>query len=405
MAWTGQRNAPRRAQVGFLYIAQAHQVLHSISVAVELARTRPDIDVHVLATHEDGLSYARSIVTALGGAPLTWTLLGPGWLRDAHKLGQAPLKLPMLAANAWRLRRFDMLVAPERTTTALRWLGPSRQKLVYTQHGAGDREGPFEKRLGLFDLVFAAGAKQRDRMVDEGLVAPEACAVVGYPKFDVVDALPRPTPPPFAHDRPMVLYNPHFAPRISSWPRWGPDVLAAFADQQDYNLIFAPHVRLFEGLAAAHIPDLAPYLGHPSIHIDLGSRAAIDMTYTTLADVYLGDVSSQVYEFIRRPRPCLFLNANDVQWAGEESYRHWRFGPVIDTVDNLMAEVGAAQRTLPSYEREQIESFAYTFDTTGEPASRRAAEAIMALLPRETLEATRSPSLPRRKMVPDGVDA
>ena len=379
MAWVGQ-NAPRRAQVGFLYIAQAHQVLHSISVAVELARSRPDIDVSVLSTHEDGLSYARATVKALGGAPITWALLGPAWLRDAHKLGQAPMKLPMLAANAWRLRRFDMLVAPERTTTALRWLGPSRQKLVYTQHGAGDREGPFEKRLGLFDLVFAAGAKQRDRMVDEGLVGPEACAVVGYPKFDVVDALPRSRPPPFAYDRPVVLYNPHFASRISSWPLWGPDVLAAFADQQDFNLVFAPHVRLFEGQAAADIPALAPYLGHPSIHIDLGSRAAVDMTYTTLADVYMGDVSSQVYEFIRQPRPCLFLNANDASWVGAESYRHWRFGPVIDTVDGLLPKIRGAQQTLPLYAQEQIESFAYTFDTNGCSASRRAADAIMGLL-------------------------
>lgn len=376
----GQRNATRRAQVGFLYIAQAHQVLHSISVAVELARSRPDIDVSVLSTHEDGLSYARSTVTALGGAPISWALLGPAWLRDAHKVGQAPPKLPMLAANARRLRRFDMLVAPERTTTALRWLGPSRQKLVYTQHGAGDREGPFEKRLGLFDLVFAAGAKQRDRMVDERLVAPEACAVVGYPKFDVVDALPRPKPPPFAHDRPVVLYNPHFGSRISSWPRWGPDVLAAFADQQDYNLVFAPHVRLFEGRTAADIPALTPYRGHPGIHVDLGSRAAIDMTYTTLADLYLGDVSSQVYEFIRRPRPCLFLNANGVRWNGEESYRHWRFGPVIDTVGNLLDEVRSAERSLPRYGCEQMESFAYTFDTNGSSASRRAADAIIALL-------------------------
>jgi hypothetical protein len=366
--------------VGFLYIAQAHQVLHSISAAVELARARPDVDVHVLATQEDGLSYARSIVEALGGAPLAWSLLGPDWLRGAHRPGQAPLKVPMLAANAWRLRRFDILVAPERTTTALRWLGPKRQKLVYTQHGAGDREGPFEKRLAMFDLVFAAGAKQRDRMLDEGLIASQACAVVGYPKFDVVDALPEPCAPLFARERPTVLYNPHFSTPISSWPRWGAQVLAAFADQQDYNLVFAPHVRLFEGQAAGDVAALAPFVGHPGIHIDLGSHAAFDMTYTRLADLYLGDVSSQVYEFIRRPRPCLFLNANDVRWKGSESYRHWRFGPVLDSIDDLLAGVRDAQAAAPAYAGEQTESFAYTFDMTGPSASRRAADAIAGLL-------------------------
>jgi hypothetical protein len=376
----GAAATARRPRIAFLYLAQAHQVLHSISVAVALARGWPDIDVHVLTTQEDSLDYARSIVGDLGGAPLTWTLLGPAWLRAAHPRGQVPLKLPMLAANARRLGGFDVIVAPERTTAALRQLGLRSQKLVYTQHGAGDREGPFEKRLGLFDLVFAAGAKQRDRMVGEGLVAPEACAVVGYPKFDVVDRLERPPGPRFARDRPVVLYNPHFDPRISSWPRWGAQVLSQFAVQQDYNLILAPHLRLFEGRSAADVEALAPFVGHPAIHIDLGTRATVDMSYTTLADLYLGDVSSQIYEFIRRPRPCLFLNANGASWQGDESYRHWRFGPVIDQIERLLQSVGAARKSYPAYVAEQVESFNYTFDMAGPPASERAAEAILSLL-------------------------
>jgi hypothetical protein len=386
-----RRAEPPRKRIGFLYIAQSHQVLHSISVAVALARRRPDIDVHVLATHDDSLSYAKEIVEKLGGAPLQWTLLGPAWLRAAASPGQVPLKLPMLAANALRLRTFDVIVAPERTTTVLRWWGHRSQQLVYTQHGAGDREGPFEKRLGLFDLVFAAGAKQRDRMVDEGLVTPRACAMVGYPKFDVVDQLPR-RPSPFGRDRPVVLYNPHFSGSLSSWPRWGAEVLARFADQSDYNLVFAPHIRLFEGRSADEIDALAPYHGHPAIHIDLGTRATIDMTYTTLADVYLGDVSSQIYEFIRRPRPSLFLNAHGARWQGDESYRHWRFGPVLDSVGDLIEEVGAARTSLPAYAPEQVESFNYTVDTSGRPASERGADAIAALVDQRAASPSENPA-------------
>src|SRR5690606_12625292 len=107
-----------------------------------------------------------------------------------------PPKAAMLIANAGTLGRYDAVVTPERTTALLRRLGVRRPKLVYTQHGAGDRGGPFEPRLGLFDLVMAAGPKQRDRMVDSGLVAPENCAMVGYPKFDIVEALsPQPKSP------------------------------------------------------------------------------------------------------------------------------------------------------------------------------------------------------------------
>ena len=162
-------------------------MLHSLSVAVRLSQSRPDVEVEIAATSEEVLHQARVMAAAMGPAPMRWRLLGPAWLRRMRRVGGAPAKLPMLAASARALAGYDVIVAPERTTAALRRLGV-RAKLVYTQHGAGDRAGPFEPRLGRFDLVFAAGAKQRDRMVSEGLVRPERCAVVGYPKFDLVDA-------------------------------------------------------------------------------------------------------------------------------------------------------------------------------------------------------------------------
>src|SRR5205085_183045 len=99
--------------------------------------------------------------------------------------------------------------------------------------------------------------------------------------------------------------NPHFDRSLGSWTAWGPQILRAFAGQRDFNLIFAPHLRLFGSRPAEAIAALAPFREHPGIHIDLGdTTAAIDMTYTRLADVYLGDASSQVYEFLRTPKPC-----------------------------------------------------------------------------------------------------
>lgn len=367
-----------RRRVAFLYIAQPHQVLHSISAAVELARLRPDFDVEVLATSQPTRDEAQMLIARLGGA-LVVRLLGPAWLRALARDQAPPPKVPALAANLGVLARYDIIVAPERTTAAVRRMGLRRQKLVYTQHGAGDRGGPFEPRLRQFDLVFAAGAKQRDRMLAEGLVTDRSCTVVGYPKFDVVDALAEPLPRLFAEDRPIVVYNPHFDPRLSSWPSFGVEVLRAFAEDRRYNLIFAPHIRLFEEAGPAEVAKLAAYRDHPAIHIDLGSRAAIDMTYTRMADVYLGDASSQIYEFLRTPRPCLFLDAHHVAWRGDESYRHWRFGPVLERVDSLIDAVDAARASHGRYEPEQAESFRYSFDQQPQTASVRAALAIADL--------------------------
>jgi len=367
-------------RVCFLYIAQEHQTLHSLSAAVELARLRPDVQVDLVATRPETIGFLDALVANLGGAPVNLRLAGPAWLRALTPAGGTPPKLPMLLANARRLARYDVIVAPERTTAALRWFGVRRPKLVYTQHGAGDRGGPFEPRLRKFDLVFAAGPKQRDRMAAAGLVSVSRCAVVGYPKFDVVDAL-RPVPLRlFTEDRPVVIYNPHFDPKLSSWPRWGPAILAAFAAQTRYNLIFAPHIRLFEGADPKDVPGLGPFLDHSAIHMDLGSVAAIDMTLTRMADVYLGDVSSQVYEFLRVRKPCLFLNSHEVEWRSDENYHHWRFGPVANAIDDIVTDVDNARRRHSEYRHAQDDSFDRTFDLSGESSSRRAARAIERLI-------------------------
>jgi len=367
--------APRK-KVCFLYIAQTHQILHSLSIAVEMARTWPSFEVDLAATSAAHLDYIEEALAKLGGAPVKPRLLGPRWLRDFHP-GEAstPPKAAMLAANLGLFAGYDAIVAPERTTALIRRLGVKRPLLVYTQHGAGDRGGPFEPRLGVFDLVMAAGPKQRDRMVP-AFVRPENCAMVGYPKFDMVEALDPHPQSPFADARPTVVYNPHFDPRLSSWPRWGMEAVEQIAQDGRFNLIFAPHVRLFDQPAA---PDRAPlerFEGHPRVHIDLGGPAAIDMTYTRVADLYLGDVSSQIYEFLRTPRPAAFLNAHGVAWRGDESYRHWLYGPVLDGIADLPAALDRAFASHGDYLAEQQKGFAESFDLQPRSSSLRAAEAI-----------------------------
>jgi hypothetical protein len=373
----------RRYRVCFLFIAQPHQVLHSLPIALALARGWPEVAVEIAATSQTQLAYIADLTRRLEAGALPSRLLGPAWLRALRPRGESiPLKAVMLTANAVALGRYDAIVTPERTTSLLRRLGVRKPLLIYTQHGAGDRGGPFEPRLRLFDLVMASGAKQRDRIVAEGLSRPENCAIVGYPKFDIVEALPSPSVRLFQTERPTVLYNPHFDPRISSWPGAGIEVLQRFADDGRYNLIFAPHVRLFDG----ENPDrerLERFRDAPNIHIDLGSPAMYDMTYVRQADLYLGDVSSQIYEFLRTPRPCVFLNPHEVAWQDDESYQAWHFGPVVAGAAQVIEGVDrsrADHRRL--YLARQQAGFADTFDLQARPSSERAAEAIVRRLDR-----------------------
>jgi hypothetical protein len=100
------------------------------------------------------------------------------------------------------------------------------------------------------------------------------------------------------------------------------------------------------------------------------------MTYTRYADIYLGDVSSQVYEFVRQPRPTVFLNAHGVEdWPRDINYRHWMLGRVVDRLEDLPDALGA--RFTPDLAQRQCVMSAATFHEEVEPASRRGARAIL----------------------------
>ena len=365
-------------RVCFLFNAQRHQLLHGVSTAARLAQ-RQDFEVHLASPNAGHLEYAKSLVSRLGGADLRYHRIGSPLLSLAQTVagGEVPPKALTLLTAASYLNRFDAIALPERTSLLLRRMGVRRPYFIHLDHGAGDRAAGFDPRIADFDMVLMAGEKHRARMMREHLIREGRYAVVGYPKFDAADAARDPDWRPFADDRPVVLYNPHFS-ALGSWERFGADVLSCFAGQDRYNLIVAPHVRLMDGRVAAGrwAGLLAEFQDSPRILIDTGSDRAIDMTYTTLADVYLGDVSSQVYEFLRTPRPCVFFNAKGVDWQGDENYGHWRFGPVLDTAADLLDAIDAARRNHPDFLETQVTGVAETFATGPEAASERAAQAI-----------------------------
>jgi len=201
--------------------------------------------------------------------------------------------------------------------------------------------------------------------------------IVGFPKLDLYRHIPLPEVISFPEQRPIVLYTPHFEPEFSSWHRWGHTVLDFFLESHDYNLIFAPHVKLNQRhQKQGHDIDLGKYSSAPHIFCDLGSDKSVDMTYIRSADVYLGDVSSQIYEWIaHKPRPAVFLNAHRVSWKADSSYRCWRYGPVVNATSELAAALqGSRDLEWLNVQREALPNY---IDVQSEPASIRSARAIL----------------------------
>jgi hypothetical protein len=379
-------------RIGFLFNHdQVHQVAHSLPIALALARGGRDFEIVVATTNRR----LTAEVIRLGGgmAGHGVRLVELALTRRASKLLAATTEavLPTTKLLVYRdnldfFRSLDILVVAEKTSLILKTrYGLSNLKIVHTRHGAGDRAIGFDKASAAFDHVLVSGRKIRDRLIHETGVDPGRISVVGYPKFDLLPA--RATTHPLLEDgRPVVLYNPHVSPHLSSWYDAGRQVLDWFVEHDDHNLIFAPHVMLFERPFVATIDKLRldragrieeRYLRAPNIHIDLGSRLSTTMAYTQRADLYLGDVSSQVYEFLLRPRPCVFLNSHRFAWAADPSFGHWRAGPVIEDVPDLGAAMTRSRDEHETVWRPVQEAlFNQSFDLTEEPSAERAARAV-----------------------------
>ena len=382
-------------RIGFLFNHdQIHQVAHSLPIALALAEDAPDLDI-IVATTNDVLRREVVRIVAMHSGP------GPRLVRLRQKNpilrravkaldGVIPAaKLAIYRDNLEFFRSLDALVVAEKTSAILKTrYGLDSLRLIHTRHGAGDRAIGFNKASCRFDLVLVSGPKIRKRLIAEAGLAPDSLATVGYPKFD----LPRTRALPAklqGNGRPTVLYNPHVSPHLSSWYKHGRAVLDFFVDNPDYNLIFAPHVMLFERRVVISIDKLrldwpgrleAKYKDAPNIHVDLGSAASTDMSYTEAADIYLGDVSSQVYEFLLRPRPCVFLNSHGFDYAADSNFAHWAAGEVIDDPSHLQTALDRAPTEHRNYLQIQRELFAHSIELTQTSSSERAAQAIRQFL-------------------------
>jgi hypothetical protein len=161
----------RQAQVGFIFLGGAQQVLHIAPVAAELALAGSLRVVAYVGSPAERAMLER-VLRAYGNPPVAMHDLSvPSWM-SALPLPRrwSTLKLPRLFAARHALAANDALVMAERTSTVLRHWVSSPPALIHIPHGAGDRAKGFEGRLRHFDLVIVAGEKDRLRMIEEGVV-------------------------------------------------------------------------------------------------------------------------------------------------------------------------------------------------------------------------------------------
>ncbi len=365
-------------RVAFLFLGETLLIPHLFPIVEALAR-------------EPGIAIDLWVATSVHEALLTgWTapLAHPG-LRIRRAPGfrripgdgdgrnpPLPAKLPLLARLAPHLARVPVVVCAEQTSLWIPAVLPLRTRFIDTFHGAGSMraKGHWRRRAAWRTLV--SSEQERTALIATG-DAPSRIAVTGYIKAAFHQRTPAASL--FPEARPVVLYTPHWQRHRSSWWAWGPEVVRRLAADPTINLIFAPHQRLSERAddvrtVAASVADL------PNVHCDLDSFAMVDGSYTAAADIYLGDTSSQVVEFIARPRPCVFLNPLHVAWQDDASYAQWHAGEVVEELDRLLpaiAAAGANHRQHVAFQRDFADK---ALGDTGGAAPANAVRHILAAL-------------------------
>jgi hypothetical protein len=385
------------APVIFLFNHDAgHQVAHLAGIAGAFALQANEVRAVIAYGSAAIRKEVERLLSPEQIAALEWQSLAlPEMLRVLTKGLNRLLPIHRILRLYWHnaiLRKSLAIVSTERTCLTLKrhWIRFHRKGLcpafICVPHGSGDRNVSVHPAFRNFDLLMVSGQKVVDQMVEAGVSTPEGCRIIGYAKFDILRG--RTAEKFFDNDNPTFLYNPHFDPHMSSWFDYGADILEYFYQNADrFNLIFAPHVMLF--FKKVHIspeyrvtrkrPDIDPkYYDAPNIRIDVDSARLFDMSYTLSADVYIGDVSSQVYEFLYRPRACFFIDTHSAPSSGATpEYDFWNNGPVARTAKQLLPLLPDHAEIAAQYRNAQEQRMAYTADQSDpRPASERGAEAI-----------------------------
>jgi len=358
-------------KAGFLCLNTLAHAMHIVPIAFELS-TQRDFQVTLFVTTKrlknELIGYSALFPANTAHIEFLYPSRTHRILRRFKKRLHPRVK-NVIKTNLETLLNQDILVMTDKHM--LKHKPANRPFYIGAGHGAGDRACGFSPIYKEYDYIFISGKAKWDRMKANGLLFENNGKLIGYPKFDM--AAISSAGPDFPNTNPVVLYNPHFNDKESSWHQWGESILDYFLNNPNVNLIFAPHILLFT--KKNRLP--SKYDNAENIHIDFDSQRLSDMTYTKNADIYLGDVSRQVFVALGyKNRPCIFLNPHQRKWQQNPDFRMWRMGEVINEISDLHPALACCRKRFDQFQSVQKELGRQTFSLGPETAGARGAKAI-----------------------------
>lgn len=370
-------------RIVFPFIYGLHHLYHSAMIAMELSLLDPNVEVICLSCnkeHTDALNkikafYPQSKATIIQlKQPFRYKFLN--FKKKSYPSVNAMVKI---AKNY--LKEADCIVTTSHgTPKMLKKNNITKPMLIYQYHGCGDREYGFDPGFKQFDFMLLPGKYHQKRLIEENIIAKKKTIIVGWPKFDYSLKINPEGNKLFDNDNPVILYTPHWEPKLTSFNKYSEFLLNYFKNNKNYNFIFAPHILIKHWKTHyGYRTDFSDYLSD-NIIIDFGSDFSTDGTYLNNSDLYIGDVSSMVYEFIAfKQRPCLFLNAHNVAWKENVDYRFWDYGPVVESEEEfeLKFTESLSDEKFIDIQKSRIKEY---FDISDTISSKRASKAILSVL-------------------------
>lgn len=328
-----------KKKICFIYLDEPYNIFHSLSLATELNKS-PHIDLEIFATPRN-IEFLEKFSSL--AHELKRTSVRPHWYVQLPHLMEIKLQFRPSIFIKYRkkLASFDAIVCSLYDDDVLRkYLGTKTPKLIFAGHGVANRAYSYLNKIKAFDYLLLVGEREHKERLQRDQLTHNNHQVTGYLKYEICKSLK--SDDSFKESKPTILYNPHWHKDYSSFYQYGFQILDFFENQDEYNLIFAPH-QLLTVRNKNLITKLEKYTKSKTIHMDLNSFRLSDMSYTKAADLYLGDSSSQALEFmLHRRRPCIFLRSNFNKHNISEQLHSWEGGMVLDSFTNIKAIINTA---------------------------------------------------------------